>query len=211
MKKIIVVGLVILLLLTACGGNNTTTSEPAANTDTGSTSSTEENTAAPAATETPMMEEATSEEPTAVESEEPAAEETATEEPAAQEEDMTEETAADDPYGGRPLTGIDPETGLEINPAEVLKGTEFIIRGKVISMNLTPQTAPEFLIESPDGIKYRVHSQGLSDIYLVDGSQLQAFQYRLGMLAQATVYQDPAAGVTSVVETDDLLLLTDGQ
>ena len=208
MKKIFLVGLVILLMLAACGGDNSPPAEPAAQNSSANEAMVNEpantESAEPAApTEEVMAEE---EGETAVaESEEPAAEETAA------EETMAEEPAADDPYGGLALSGTDPDTGLEVNPPEILKGTEFIVRGKIISMNLTPQTAPEFLIESPDGTKFRVHSQGVADIYMLDGSQLKAFEYKLGMLAQATVFQDVNAGVTTVVESSDLVLINRGE
>lgn len=211
MKKVIIVGFVLLLLLTACGGGNAATTEPVAQ-NSGANTAVANNEAAADTPSNPIAAEpvAAAEEPTAVVEEPTAVSEpdAASEEPAAEPEvvEPADEPAADDPYLGRPLSGIDPETGMEINPPTILKGTEFIVRGKITSMNLTPQTKPEFLIESPDGVRYRVQSQGLADIYLVDGSQLKPFEYKQGMFVQATVFQEANAGATNVVQSSDLII-----
>ncbi len=206
MKKVIIVGFVLLLLLTACGGGNAATTEPVAQ-NSGANTAVANNEAAADTPSNPIAAEpvAAAEEPTAVVEEPTAVSEpdAASEEPAAEPEVVE---PADDPYLGRPLSGIDPETGMEINPPTILKGTEFIVRGKITSMNLTPQTKPEFLIESPDGVRYRVQSQGLADIYLVDGSQLKPFEYKQGMFVQATVFQEANAGATNVVQSSDLII-----
>ena len=77
------------------------------------------------------------------------------------------------------MTGVDPDTGLNVNPEmRSIQVTRFIIRGEIISMNLTPTTSPEFLIQSPDGLRFRIQSQDLADTYYDDGDQLQPFQYQ---------------------------------
>lgn len=192
MKRIFVL-LLLLVVLVACGGDGEETAAPAATEET-TTAATDvpeaEPTDAPAETEpTPEDSPTSEEEPTA---------EVMTESP-------TEESV---PAGADlPMSGTDPETGLEINPSPILRGVEFIVRGNIISMNLTPQTTPEFVVKSPDGQNYRIRSQGVADIYLADGSQLQAFEYRLGMLAQATVFIAADAPPTETLISDDFMIL----
>jgi type IV secretory pathway VirB10-like protein len=195
-KKTLLIMLIMLLALAACGGGETVeeapASEPAAVEQTDTTS--EEMPAEEPAAEQPAAEEPAAEEPAA---EEPAAEEPAAEEPAA------EEPAA----GGLQFEGVDPETGLVINPTEVAPGETFIVRGKIISMNLTPQTSPEFLIQAPNGTRYRMDSQGLQDIYIEDGTQLKPHEFRQGMWAQATATLAADAGASDIYFTDDLVIL----
>ena len=190
MKRIFVL-LLLLAILVACGGGNEETVAPAA---------TEEITTAPT--------EAPDEEPTDVPAEaEPTVENgtTSEETPETVTESPTEES---DPAGAELLmSGTDPETGLEINPSPILRGVEFIVRGNIISMNLTPQTTPEFVVKSPGGQNYRIRPQGVPDIYLADGSQLQAFEYRLGMLVQATVFIAADAPPTETLTSDDFMIL----
>jgi hypothetical protein len=203
---IVVFAFAILLALSAgCGGGNA--AAPAVSGDTGTSASSEtvgepttaEDTAAPidaaeggeAADVAPADEAATGEETTVAEPVEAA------------------EPAVDDPnmVAGLPASGIDPETGLEINPEQFVPGVDFIVRGRLVSFNLTPQDSPEFLIESPSGTRYRVNSQPVPAIAFADGTTLLPHEYQRGLLAQATVRQEEGAGVTTVVTTDNLVLL----
>ena len=110
---------------------------------------------------------------------------------------------------GRPASGIDPETGLPINPEEVNPGDRFIIIGTITSMNLTPTTSPEFVIQSPAGKRYRIRSQDLAETYFEDGAQLRLFEYQLGLKAMATAELAADAGPSDLAITTDLTLLYD--
>ncbi len=191
-----------LMLLAACGGS--AADEPAASNDEPAVVTQEET-----VTEEDVPVEEPMEEPTEAPVEEPAA---AAEEPAA-EESMVEPTeapaeeAAPAGFGDLPMSGTDPDTGLEINPDVVNPGDTFIARGIVISMNLTPVTEPEFLIQAPSGTKYRMRTQALADMYFDDGSQWQAYEFRQGVGATATVTLDASAGLSDVSTTQDLVLI----
>lgn len=189
MKRISIL-LLLLVILVACGGGG-------------------EETVAPAATESPTTAptEVPAEDPTEAPAEvEPTVETGATAE--ATSEVVTEPTEESSPAGTDLLmSGTDPETGLEINPIPILRGVEFIVRGNVISINLTPQTTPEFVVKSPADQNYRIRPQGVADIYMLDGSQLPAFQYRLGMLVQATVFIAADAPPTETLISDDFMIL----
>lgn len=152
----------------------------------------------------------------------PADEEAAVEEaaPAEEESPATDEAAADesaanavdeggDMVAGRPASGIDPDTGLEINPASVVPGVDFIVRGEIINANLTPQDSPEFVILSPSGTRFRIRSQAVSDIAYDDGTQPALHEFQRGVLVQATVRQEEDAGATITVQSTDLTLLHD--
>jgi len=116
---------------------------------------------------------------------------------------------AGDMVAGRPASGTDPETGLGINPDTFGPGDEFMVRGVIISMNLTPTVSPEFLIEAPSGRRYRLRSQDLAETYFDDGAQLRPHEYRQGMLAQATVSLASDAGPADILHSQDLTLLHD--
>ncbi|MAT98175.1 MAG: hypothetical protein CL608_13605 [Anaerolineaceae bacterium] len=218
-KKAVLLWIIAFIFLVACGGGGDAEPDtPASDNDTSSSTTTEttetvEEDSAPADSEE-MAEEPTEEsEPTdEAESmeedmdEEPAAEEPA-EEPA--EETAEEPAASDSPFGDRPMSGTDPETGLPVNPESVNPGDTFIVRGEIISMNLTPTTSPEFLIQSPDGINFRLRSQDLADTYYEDGDQLQAFQYQNGLLAQATATLAADASPSDIPTSTDLVLVKD--
>jgi hypothetical protein len=109
--------------------------------------------------------------------------------------------------GGRPASGIDPETGLEINPPEVVPGADFLVRGDIVTATLTPQDAPEFVIIAPSGTRYRIRSQPVSGIFFEDGSQPRPHEFAIGIPVQATVRQEVGAGATIVVQSTDLTLL----
>ncbi len=207
-KRVFLAG-ILLILLVACGGGN---NEPAASGNAANATTEDDDAGANdeaafateadanAATEEEGADDAVADEE-GVESEEmdEAAPDEANEEPATEE---AVEEAAVELY-----RGIDPETGLEINPEPIPFGVEFIARGEVISMNLTPQTEPEFVIRGPNGIIYRIATQALSDIYLLDGSQLQPFEYRQGMEAMATVLMAADASLSDVLSSGNFVII----
>lgn len=221
-EKVTLIGVVLILALltVACGG----ASEPVVSNDAGATEATVEeegeNAAADQATEENEAEsdsatasEETSEADESAEAADEATDEAAAAETSAEEETSPEEETADGDAGsgetvaGRPASGADPETGMQINPPELIQGEEFIVRGEIISLNLTPQTTPEFLVEAPNGQKFRIRSQELSAVTYEDGTTVAPHEFRQGMLAEATVYQDPSADLTTLVESEDFRLL----
>lgn len=212
-KKFVLIGLFVVLFLVACGGSPS--AEPAAPPASNEGNSTDNSETAATSTPEPEPTLPSSEESintdTADNSTDTGTDEVVEDEAeTAEEPDTAEEPVEEGAFvAGLPASGIDPETGLEINPPQIVQGQEFIVRGTIISYNLTPQTTPEFLVEAPSGMRYRVRSQGISDIYYGDGTQLKAFEYKIGLLAQATVLQETTAGVTTVVETDNFMLLHD--
>src|SRR5690606_22047095 len=141
MRRVLLL-LLLMLFLAACGGGGTP--ETAADVSN-------------AITEEPA-EEAMEEEP---------ADNTGTEEEAPDEEAMED---AEETAGGEEIQyeGIDPVTGLEINPETVPMGTEFIVRGSIAQLTTTPQDAPEFVVRAPNGKTYRMRTQPLRDISIVD-------------------------------------------
>ncbi len=199
-KKAVLLWIIALLLLAACGGGSEPET-PATNNDTSSSSTTKSADDADeevSVTETDEeMEEATDEP-----SDEAMEEE-------AMEEETVEEAAPTSPFGNRPMTGTDPDTGLTVNPDSVNPGDTFIVRGEIISMNLTPTTSPEFLFLAPDGLKFRIRSQDLADTFFEDGDQLQAFQYQPGLLGQATATLAADAGSSDIPTSEDLVLVKD--
>ncbi len=214
MKKLFIITILLsLLILTACGGDteDETAVEPSNNETTSSESTEEEETVAEeevAEAEEATEEEEVVEEEEAAEEEEVVEEEEATEEEeVVEEEETSEEEAVPGGFGDLPMSGTDPETGLEINPENVNPGDTFIVRGTIISMNLTPITSPEFLIQEPNGRKYRIRTQSLDDTYFLDGSQWKPFEYQLGVGGQATVAFDAAASLSDVPVSDDLVLI----
>ena len=211
MKKFFIITLLLsLLVLTACGGD---AEEPAAAPSNDETTSSEPAEEEEAVVEEEMAEEEMPEEEDVAEEEEAAEEEMAEEEEAAEEEEMAEEEMAEEEeaapvgFGDLPMSGTDPETGLEINPENVNPGDTFIVRGTIISMNLTPITSPEFLIQEPNGRKYRIRTQSLDDTYFLDGSQWKPFEYQLGVGGQATVVFDAEASLSDVPVAEDLVLI----
>ncbi|MCP5099383.1 MAG: hypothetical protein GY943_27835 [Chloroflexi bacterium] len=74
-------------------------------------------------------------------------------------------------------------------------------------MNLTPVTSPEFLIETPDGNKFRIRTQPLEDTFFIDDTQWQPYEYQLGVGAQATVTLDASASLSDVAISEDLTLI----
>ena len=212
-KKAALFWLIALILLVACGGGGETEVEtPSTDNDTSSSTTTETVDEEEPEEESPSteteeeMEETTDESETADESEDATE---ATEEDAGEDSEETEveEAAAEGGFGSRPMSGTDPDTGLVVNPDSVNPGDTFIVRGEIISMNLTPTTAPEFLVQSPEGLKFRIRSQDLAETFYEDGDQLQPFQYQLGILAQATATLPADAGPSDIPVSDDFTLV----
>ncbi len=201
--------LISMLILAACGGAAAPAAEPAVE----QVQEAAEQAAAVVEAE-PVEEAAAAAETMEEEAEEAMEEEMASEETATEstETETVEEPMAEAPVedgiAGRPVTGFDAATGLEINPLDVVPGVDFIVIGSLISFNLTPQESPEFMVQSPEGTRYRIQSQAVSEIFAEDGSQLAPHEYQRGMFATATVRLDESGGVTSVVLSDDFMLLS---
>lgn len=105
---------------------------------------------------------------------------------------------------------IDEATGLPLNPDPIPQDTEFIVEGVIRSMNLTPQTSPEFVISAPSGKTFRIRSQGITEIFYADGEGVTVDQIAQGMAVRATVaYQEGSAGTGNapIMATNDLMLL----
>ncbi len=105
------------------------------------------------------------------------------------------------------MSGTDPASGLEINPDPIPRGVEFIAIGDVIQMNLTPQSSPEFVIRGPNGVSYRIATQALSDIHTLDGNTLLPHEYKINMIAQATVFLAADAALTDVLTSDNFTIV----
>lgn len=215
MKKVHLFTLLLLtlILIAACGGG-----EPAVETEEVETA-VEETITEAEPTEEPVEEMEETEE-AEVEAEEAEAEEMEEseeemEEEAEAEEEMVEEEPTEEPmeeetavgFGSISMSGTDPDTGLAINPETFGPGDTFIVRGTIISMNLTPVTSPEFLIESPAGTRYRIKSQPLADTFFIDGSQWEPFEYRQGVGAMATIMFGASLEPSDIPTVDDLVLV----
>lgn len=120
---------------------------------------------------------------------------------------QVQENAANELLAGRPVAGIDPDSGLEINPLDPQQGVEYVVRGQLVSFNLIPQNKPEFVLRAPHGTTYRIQSQPVPDIFFQDGSQLAPHEYQRFMLAEATILLEDASEPTTVVKSQDLVLL----
>ncbi|HEX6385202.1 MAG TPA: hypothetical protein VF177_11075 [Anaerolineae bacterium] len=215
-KRFVFVLTIIILLLVACGGAPEPAVEEGVVDDTAGVAvseSTDES-----------MEESTDESVSESESEETGEGEAGSaenvEESVEESADQSDEAstngatgendeATGDTVANRPASGVDPETGLEINPETFGPGDEFLVRGTIISMNLTPVVSPEFLIEAPSGRRYRLGSQSLAETFYDDGTQIQPHEYRQGMLAEATVTLSPDAGPSDILRSENLTLLGD--
>ncbi len=116
------------------------------------------------------------------------------------------------PEAGGEDTGpqTDPETGYLINPELSLaqSGEPFIARGRVTSMNLTPRTAPEYLILGDGGnIRYRILGQSVDETSFEDGTSVPLQAFQIGIRMQATVTFDRnAQPVGRYVSTDVTVL-----
>jgi hypothetical protein len=188
-RWIIILLLALITAMAACGGGGTA---PEATVDEGP----------------PAAEEATPAEEEAAPAGDAPAEEPAAEAPPAEEPVAAEAIEGDvDIIAGRPASGIDPDTGLEINPPSVVPGVDFIVRGELINANLTPQESPEFMVLAPSGTRYRIRPQAVNEIFYDDGTQPALHEFQRGVLAQATVRQEEDAGATITVTSSDFTLL----
>ncbi len=104
---------------------------------------------------------------------------------------------------------IDEATGLPLNPEAIPEG-DFVVEGTVSSMNLTPQSAPEFVLTIPSGRTYRVRTQPLSDIFYDDGEVVGIANFNQGMAVRAVISQivgGPETGNTTQLVTEDLVVI----
>ena len=193
----------VILLLAACGGSPEPTVQEGAAEVAGERS----DEPAPASSDEGASEDTDESAAGASASTDESSDESAVQEAGAGATDTSDAEAAGDMIASRPASGTDPETGKEINPDTFGPGDEFIVRGTIISMNLTPTVTPEFLIEAPSGRKYRIRSQDLAETYFDDGAQLRPHEYRQGILAEATVSLPSDAGPADILLSEDLTLL----
>lgn len=104
-------------------------------------------------------------------------------------------STSDPTEGGDVAPGveIDPDTGLVINPdlEYAQSGEEFIVDGIVMSLNLTPVTAPEYLVLPSDGtLRYRILGQALAETYYDDGTLVPVTAFQNGIHVRATAKYD---------------------
>lgn len=103
----------------------------------------------------------------------------------------------------------DPESGLPLNPETIPEGS-FIVEGEITSLNLTPQTAPEFVVRAPSGRTFRIRPQGLVDITYEDGESVPIAAFAQGLPVRATVTEtdaDQSSGNIGILVSDDLVVL----
>lgn len=92
-----------------------------------------------------------------------------------------------------PVAEVDPDTGLVINPdlEYAQSGEEFIIDGIVMSLNLTPVTAPEYLVLPTGGtLRYRILGQALAETFYDDGTLVPVTAFQNGIHVRATAKYD---------------------
>ena len=131
---------------------------------------------------------------------------TSTTEPAAPAGDDNQEAPAAATEAPAPVGDSNPG-GLPVNPDPILKGEPFIVEGTIVNASLIPVDKPQFLIEAPNGLKYRVDTQPVDQIFVEDGTQLKAFEIRPGLLVRATVFLPADATAADVLSTTDLVIL----
>ena len=104
---------------------------------------------------------------------------------------------------------LDEATGLPLNLETIPEG-DFVIEGTIASMNLTPQTSPEFVLKGPSGRTYRVRAQPLSDIFYDDGEAVGTANFIQGMQVRAVISQitgGAETGNTRQFVTEDLTII----
>lgn len=103
---------------------------------------------------------------------------------------------------------LDEATGLPLNPETIPEGG-FVIEGTISSMNLTPQSSPEFVIKAPSGRTYRVRAQPLPQILFDDGETVGVANFVQGMQVRAEASQitgGAETGNTSQIVTENLVV-----
>lgn len=103
----------------------------------------------------------------------------------------------------------DEATGLPLNPETIPEG-DFVVEGTISSMNLTPQTSPEFVLSSPSGRTYRVRTQPLPAITYDDGETVGVANFVQGMQVRAVISQiegGAETGNTRQFVTEDLVII----
>ncbi len=104
---------------------------------------------------------------------------------------------------------VDEATGLPLNPETIPEG-DFVVDGTISSMNLTPQSSPEFVLRVESGRTYRVRAQALPGILYDDGEAVGVANFVQGMQVRATVSQivgGPETGNTTQLVTEDLVII----
>ena len=104
---------------------------------------------------------------------------------------------------------VDEAQGLPLNPETIPEG-DFVVEGTISSMNLTPQSTPEFVLRVESGRTYRVRAQPLPDILYNDGEPVGVASFVQGMRIRATVSQvlgGPETGNTTQLVTEDLVVI----
>ncbi len=104
---------------------------------------------------------------------------------------------------------VDEATGLPLNPETIPEG-DFVIEGTISSMNLTPQSSPEFVLRVESGRTYRVRAQPLPDILYDDGEVVGVANFTQGMQVRAVVSEivgGPETGNTTQLVTENLMIV----
>jgi hypothetical protein len=104
---------------------------------------------------------------------------------------------------------IDESTGLPLNPEAIPDG-DFVVEGTISSMNLTPQSTPEFVLRIDSGRTYRVRTQPLPDILYSDGEAVGIANFVQGMEVRAVISQivgGAETGNTTQLVTDNLVIV----
>lgn len=104
---------------------------------------------------------------------------------------------------------LDEVTGLPLNPQTIPDG-DFVIEGTISSMNLTPQSSPEFVLSTPSGRTYRVRAQPLPGILYDDGEIVGVSRFTQGMQVRAVISQiegGTETGNTRQFVTEDLVVI----